>query len=188
MRPFSPVPVTRLKSTPSSRANLRTDGLACARENPNSSICARSVRVPGGNGRDGATAVGAAGAAGAATTAGAAAFTDSGAFAGVAAGATTALELLPRSVTTRSPEATWPPFAICTVSTTPAAVEGTSMVAFSVSSVANGVSISTVSPGLINTSMTETLSKFPISGTRTSIAVLTGGLSLINAAASAVRS
>ena len=30
MRPFGPVPVTRARSTPSSRANLRTDGDACA--------------------------------------------------------------------------------------------------------------------------------------------------------------
>ena len=33
MRPFGPVPVTRARSTPSSRANLRTDGDACAAVN-----------------------------------------------------------------------------------------------------------------------------------------------------------
>src|SRR5258706_8823276 len=29
MRPWGPDPLTRMRSTPSSRANLRTDGLAC---------------------------------------------------------------------------------------------------------------------------------------------------------------
>ena len=34
MRPLLPVPLTCVRSTPSSRANLRTDGLACARAKP----------------------------------------------------------------------------------------------------------------------------------------------------------
>src|SRR5438270_8594724 len=44
MRPLKPWPVTRARSTPSSRANLRTEGPACARENPGSSIGAKSLR------------------------------------------------------------------------------------------------------------------------------------------------
>src|ERR1700722_6492519 len=38
MRPLGPVPVMRLRSAPTSRANLRTDGLAYAFEKPASSI------------------------------------------------------------------------------------------------------------------------------------------------------
>src|SRR5690348_10435253 len=44
MRPLNPVPVTRVRSTPSSRENLRTDGPACAREKPGSLIGGASVR------------------------------------------------------------------------------------------------------------------------------------------------
>src|SRR5580704_10994015 len=36
IRPLKPLPLTRVRSTPSSRANLRTDGPACAAENPGS--------------------------------------------------------------------------------------------------------------------------------------------------------
>src|SRR6185437_4995540 len=42
MRPLNPLPFTRVRSTPNSRANLRTDGPACARENPGSLIGGRS--------------------------------------------------------------------------------------------------------------------------------------------------
>src|SRR5690606_41586550 len=41
MRDFGPVPLTRLRSTPSSRANLRSDGLAYARAKPASSMGGR---------------------------------------------------------------------------------------------------------------------------------------------------
>src|ERR1700678_1847599 len=51
---------------------------------------------------------------------------------------------------------------------TPLAVEGTSMVAFSVSSVTSGASGSMLSPGLTRTSITATSLKLPMSGTRTS--------------------
>src|SRR5262245_48839032 len=46
-RPLKPVPATCVRSTPSSRANLRTEGPAWAREKPGSSMGARSVRPPG---------------------------------------------------------------------------------------------------------------------------------------------
>src|SRR6185295_13302507 len=49
--------------------------------------------------------------------------------------------------------------------TTPAAVDGTSMAAFSVSSVISGVSISILSPAFTRTSMTSTFLKSPRSGT-----------------------
>src|SRR5579871_4089032 len=49
-RPLKPPPCTRVRSTPSSRANLRTEGLACAREKPGSFT----------GGRDPATGAGAA--------------------------------------------------------------------------------------------------------------------------------
>src|SRR5579862_291486 len=74
----------------------------------------------------------------------------------------------PRSVTTRSPVLTLPPLLVCSFSTTPAAVEGTSIVALSDSSVSSGVSTSMVSPGSTSTSMTATSLKLPMSGTRTS--------------------
>src|SRR6185503_14302128 len=51
---------------------------------------------------------------------------------------------------------------------TPLAVDGTSIVAFSVSSVTSGASGSMVSPGLTRTSITATSLKLPMSGTRTS--------------------
>ena len=53
MRPLKPWPATRARSTPSSRAKRRTEGPACAREKPGSSIGARSVRAPGSGSRRG---------------------------------------------------------------------------------------------------------------------------------------
>jgi hypothetical protein len=55
----------------------------------------------------------------------------------------------------------------------PAAGEGTSMAAFSVSMVINGVSLSTCCPSFTNTSMTLTSLKPPMSGTKTSIGAAT---------------
>src|SRR5580692_8118931 len=51
---------------------------------------------------------------------------------------------------------------------TPPAVDGTSIVAFSVSSVTSGASVSMLSPGLTRMSITATSLKLPMSGTRTS--------------------
>jgi hypothetical protein len=78
----------------------------------------------------------------------------------------------PFKVTTSAPAATLPPLVTCTCSTTPFAVEGISIVALSVSSVASGVSMSMLSPGFTSTSMTDTESKFPMSGTRTSTVLM----------------
>src|SRR5262249_38460484 len=73
-----------------------------------------------------------------------------------------------RTVTIRSPIETVPPLAIWIFSITPPTVDGTSIVAFSVSSVTSGASGSIFSPGLTSTSMMATSLKLPISGTRTS--------------------
>ena len=43
IRPLRPVPVMRARSTPSSRAKRRTDGPACAREKPGSSMMGRAA-------------------------------------------------------------------------------------------------------------------------------------------------
>jgi hypothetical protein len=66
------------------------------------------------------------------------------------------------------PEETLEPLATCSFSITPASVDGTSMVAFSVSSVSSGASTCTLSPGLTSTSMTATSLKSPRSGTKIS--------------------
>src|ERR1700691_3157916 len=87
MRAFEPLPLMRSRSAPSSRAHLRTDGLACARENPASSTAALAGDTVGTDGalaaveeaagdaagaaRAAVTGAAAAGAAGAAGVAGA---------------------------------------------------------------------------------------------------------------------
>ena len=166
-----PLPGTRDRSTPSSRASRLTEGPACASEEPEPSNGAKSRRlaapavgdaaiaddVPCAGAAAGAGADGADGADGVATTAAAG-----------DADATTALATV-SMVATRSPEFIFMPRLRCRATTLPAALEGTSMVALSVSSVAIGVSTSIVSPGAINNSMTATSLKLPRSGTRISI-------------------
>src|SRR6266699_812533 len=183
MRPLKPWPMTRARSTPSSRANLRTEGPACARENPGSSIGAKSLRsVVAAAAAGAAPASGALARSGAAAGetprgvgGGAAALREGGAVAGgavagvaVAGVAVAGAEPLARTVAIRSPVLTLPPLLVWSFSTTPTAVEGTSMVALSDSSVTSGESMTTVSPGFTRTSMTATSLKLPMSGTRTS--------------------
>src|SRR5207302_320779 len=72
------------------------------------------------------------------------------------------------TVASRSPVLTLPPLLAWTFSTTPLAVEGTSMAALSDSRVTSGVSSAMLSPGFTSTSMTATSLKLPRSGTRTS--------------------
>src|SRR5437588_6403037 len=183
MRPLKPWPMTRARSTPSSRANLRTEGPACARENPGSSIGAKSLRsVVATAAARAAPASGALARSGAAAGetprgvgGGAAALREGGAVAGgavaggtVPSGAAAGAEPLARTVAMRSPVLTLPPLLVWSFSTTPTAVEGTSMVALSDSSVTSGESMTTVSPGFTRTSMTATSLKLPMSGTRTS--------------------
>src|SRR5690606_7283232 len=64
MRPLYPVPLMRRRSAPSSRANLRTDGLACTVLNETlTSTCVVAAGALGvvAGGRSGAAGVGAAG-------------------------------------------------------------------------------------------------------------------------------
>src|SRR6185437_9124463 len=74
------------------------------------------------------------------------------------------------------PSETLSPSDTRTPCTTPAIGLGTSIVALSDSSVTIGSSILRKSPGLMNTSITGTPSKPPMSGTRSSTLVTTGGL------------
>src|SRR5437016_6129632 len=191
IRPLKPCPATRVRSTPSSRANLRAEGPACAREKPGSLIGGRSARMgvaPGCALSVSAGAGATAGRAAAATdttagavearvgsldggTARAADETGAAAAAGAAragGGACDSGAASDRTVAMRSPAETLPPFATCTFSMTPLAVDGTSIVAFSVSSVPRGASGWMLSPGLTRTSITATSLKLPMSGTRTS--------------------
>src|SRR5690348_11343629 len=164
MRPLSPLPRTLPRFTPSSRANLRTDGLACA--------VLKLVSSMAGSERIGSVCDTVCAGAGRPAGIGEAGLLAGGVDIGLGAGADAAN---PRTVTTSAPGPTVPPFATCTFSTTPLAVDGTSIVALSVSSVASGVSKSTASPGFTMTSMTETESKLPRSGTFTSTGPSFGG-------------
>src|SRR5687768_17880049 len=155
MRPLSPLPVTRARSTPSSRAKRRSAGLACALRMSGSALPAgaaigavmRTVESCTG-------ALADAGSAGAGT-------------AGFATGVAAAS---PFTVATTSPAFTRPPRVTWSFVTVPAADDGTSIVALSVSSDTRGDSTATVSPSFTRTSMTSTSLNSPRSGTRTSIA------------------
>ena len=174
---FGPVPVTRPRSTPSSRATSRTDGLACTRAKP-ASATGLKLALAAARGGSALRTVGGAGG-GAGGFAGAA-----GSVADAAIGATlpwlsegtrtvgsaVAAESGSGSTSTiEEPVETLSPFFMWTATIRPAAVEGTSIVAFSVSSVASGLSIAMTSPLLTSTSTTSTSLKSPRSGTRTAI-------------------
>src|SRR3990167_85855 len=151
MRPLGPLPCTSSSGTPSSRANLRTEGEACGRP---------SAGVPVGAGAA-ATLTAAAGTATAAAAAGAAA----GAAAAKGAGA--AAPAAPSRIASKSPMLTVSPTLTLSSFSTPACEEGISIDALSDSTVIRLCSTLMVSPGLTNTSMTATSLKSPISGTRT---------------------
>src|SRR5437879_3785589 len=117
MRFLGPLPPTRVRSTPSSRANLRTDGDACA-------------PAPDGSG----AGVGAAATAGAWAAAAAGAARADGAAAGAgAAGAAAAVS----STNTCVPLSTLSPTLTLTSLTTPAWLDGISMLALSDSTVSS---------------------------------------------------
>src|SRR6266581_3019026 len=164
MRPFGPEPLTRTSSTPSSRANLRTEGLACG-----------SVPEGGADVLDMLSVRPAAGAAG--VGAGTAASTGAGFAAGASwgfgagfAGAAGALSISSR-MRTGLPCETLSPVLTRNSFTTPAAGDGISIVALSDSTVINDCSGCTASPGLTSTSITSTFLKSPMSGTKTSLGV-----------------
>src|SRR6266853_135560 len=162
MRPFGPEPLTRMSSTPSSRANLRTEGLACGvAPGPGTDVLGIGSIRP------------AAGAAGA--SAGTAASTGAG-FAlavsgGFGAGFASAIDALSVSSRTRMglPCETLSPVLTRNSFTTPAAGDGISIVALSDSTVISDCSGCTASPGLTSTSITSTFLKSPMSGTKTSL-------------------
>ncbi len=174
MRPFGPEPGTRERSTPSSRANFRTEGEACAFLNASLSICA-GAGAGAGAGAAGASRGGAAcsdgagsaafvtgGGAGAAAAAADAPFPPAGAAEGALAPSPPAAASSTRMTL---PWLTLSPTLTLMSLTVPAAGEGTSIVALSDSSEISGSSAFTASPGLTKTWMIGTSLKSPMSGT-----------------------
>src|ERR1700688_4775653 len=144
-RPFGPLAVTVARSTPNSRANLLIEGLACT---------AAPLGAEGG-------------AAGVGLAAGCAAPGADGGTRTLGAGCAPAGTLL-ASVTIFVPFETLSPTFTSTDFTTPASGDGTSIDAFSDSSVTSADSFCTASPGFTKTSITGTSLKSPRSGTVTS--------------------
>ena len=153
---FGPVAFTRPKSTPNSRANLRIDGEACALLKLASLIAPVAAAGAG------------AGAGGAAAVVGAGAEAATGTAAGAGAGAADTLAPADATTTTTAPSDTLSPSLTLISLTTPATVDGTSIVALSDSSVTKDCSTLTVSPTLTRISMTGMSLKSPMSGTFTS--------------------
>ena len=185
MRPLTPVPLILPRSAPSSRANLRTDGLAYALENA-ARRCAARARARG-------AAVSRARPAGAAAAARrwrrparrvrrGAALQAQALGGGAAGGGRGAAARRRRAASPARParaagSASLPtpcrPVLSLTCAIRPAAGAGTSIAAFSVSMVISGVSFSICWPSLTSTSMTLTSLNPPMSGTSTSIGVAT---------------
>src|SRR5512139_3589442 len=155
MRPFGPLPGTSSSGTPSSRANLRTEGDACGSLPVGAAgWCAGIADAAVTGAADGAAAVGAAeGVSVAAAVAGACATE------GAAPAASSTRIGVPSD--TLSPTLTFNSF------TTPACEDGISIDALSLSTVIRLCSTFTVSPGLTNSSITATSLKSPMSGTTT---------------------
>ena len=177
MRPLGPDPRTLARSAPSSRANLRTEGLACGLNAGTSATGSSGT----GAGRcigstTGAAAAGSRAAAGDGEICAAAGGLapaccgktglEGAALAGCGAGASPSLASSSRIML---PSATLSPSLTLTSFTTPAAGEGISMVALSDSTVISEASLATESPGLTRISMTSTSLKSPMSGTLTSV-------------------
>src|SRR5690606_33583334 len=224
IRCFGPVPVTRARSTPSSRANWRTDGDACGlstgtppRISTGTGWLRSTLPGPGGDwegssagpGRSGsgacrasdgalaasepgpgAVGAGAAGLGSGAGAAGAGAGPGAGTGFGAAApcpspGCAAACPS-PSSTTSTLPSETLSPTLTRSSTTRPAADDGISIDAFSLSTVTRLCSRPISSPSDTSTSMTSTSSKSPMSGTRTSIALIVlvsgsciGGIGLV---------
>src|SRR5512135_2876290 len=149
MRPLGALPLTRVRSTPSSRANRRMDGLACAlpvAETAGAACAAGATAATAGAGATGAAAAGT----------------------GAAAAADACVPAPLASISAiRSPSDTLSPTFTFISFTTPSNGAGTSMVALSVSSEIRACSAETLSPALTATSMTLTPLKLPMSGTVT---------------------
>ena len=179
MRPFGPEPATRERSTPSSRANLRTEGEAWAFLNASASMAGGAGAADAAGASRGA-GVGAAGLAAGAEAAGSLAGGGAAAAAAAAAadsplplpGAVAVAEAplpSPPAVASRTrmilPWLTLSPTLTLRSFTVPAVGEGTSIVALSDSSAMRGSSAFTASPGLTKTWTMGTSVKSPISGT-----------------------
>src|SRR5271166_4211230 len=150
MRPFSPVPRSLVRSTPSSRASRRTPGLACASPGP-AAEGAAAVVGGGAVGWGGAVA---------------------GSCCDSSEGGWVMAPSLPRSVRMAVPWLTLSPTLTSTFSTVPPEGAGTSIVALSDSSDTSGSSALTGSPSFTWISTIGTFLKSPISGTVTSVAVM----------------
>ena len=157
MRPLAPLPRTCASSTPSSRANFRTEGEACGfapGAGPRSSGCGRApISV--------ANAVDFGASAAAGTGAGAAAVDDGDGAAGAA-------PVAPLRSAIGLPCETLSPILTFSSFTTPPADDGISIDALSLSTVISDCSGLTVSPGFTSNSITSTSLKSPMSGTFTS--------------------
>ena len=176
-RPFGPLPLTRARSTPSSRANLRTEGLACGLNvgdsgtgSKGTGAACKIVAAWSADASDGAAR-----SAEAARTGRSAARSGAGVRSGTAAAPDSfSAAIAPEaSLASRSritlPWDTLSPILVLNSFTTPAAGEGISMVALSDSTAINDCSGLTESPGATSTSITSTVSKSPMSGTRISL-------------------
>src|SRR5215218_1555566 len=155
-RPFSPVPLSFVRSTPSSRASRRTEGLACT---PVKSVeaagaASRATGEPGWGAGGGAACLGCGAGSCCAITEG---------------GGAIAPSSVPRSIRIGVPSPTRSPTLTSSFSTVPWRGAGTSIVALSLSSVTSGSSALIAAPSATWTSMTGTSLKSPMSGTRTSM-------------------
>jgi hypothetical protein len=155
MRPFSPVPLTVFRSTPSSRPSRRTLGLAWAP--------VKSAIAPAGAAGAGAAWAGAAGAGGPSTAGAGAGAGPPGVASGGGScwptrlgGVVSGPAPSPPTTTMTVPSLTVSPTLTRTSWTCPEAVDGTSMVALSDSRVTSGSSSATTSPGDTCTSITGT--------------------------------
>ena len=172
IRPLLPVPFTSSKGTPSSRANLRTEGDAwgsptvvppgaCAGTLPTAEAKATGaeVVVTAGDATAGALA----------TVADGGGKVAGAACAGAAGAATGALATsAPSKIANKSPMLILSPNLTFSSFNTPACEEGISIEALSDSTVIKDCSTLMVSPDFTNTSITATSLKSPISGTFTS--------------------
>ena len=173
IRPLLPVPFTSSKGTPSSRANLRTEGDAwgsptvvppgaCAGTSPKAeteATAADAVAVAAGDATAGALAT-------VADDGGEVAGAACAEAAGAAAGSLAASA--PSKIANKSPMLILSPNLTFSSFNTPACEEGISIEALSDSTVIKDCSTLMVSPDFTNTSITATSLKSPISGTFTS--------------------
>ena len=164
MRPFSPVPLSVLRSRSSSRASRRTAGPA---KTPEKSALAG----PEAGARAGGRSLGATGEVSGASAASSSSFASASSSCAEEIGAAGPPA---SSFAIRAPIDTLSPTLAMSWVILPAAGDGTSIVALSDSSVTSGCSASTVSPAFTRTSMTGTSLKSPMSGTVMSIVAALG--------------